>query len=753
MARPCEIVLGLLLTTAALAAAEDAPHRTATFADELRFEAGQSEDVPTGWGGGPPETLHAETEIVHGGRGAGRVERDAESTGGFSALTRAIPVDFAGTTLALEGDLRSRDVAGWCGLWMRVDGTAGALAFDNMQDRAVTGTTDWSHYRIELPLVEGAREIYFGALLSGEGVIWVDDFVLTVDGDPVGETAVIEREPTVLELDTEFDEGSGIDVIQVTELQRESLALLCRVWGFLKYHHPEVTGGGVHWDYAFFRVLPGVLDAPDAVAAREAILAWADSTIGTPPDCDPCTKLPEEVVVAPDLAWLRDREGLGEALHDYLGTVYERRHAGGPQFFVEFALNVQNPRFDNELAYASLEEIDTGFRLLALFRYWNIIQYWFPYRDVIGSDWNDVLDEMLPRFVAATTRDDYRLALHALIARVNDTHANLWSSVNVRPPGGSASVAAALRPIEGRAVVYDVSSDEVPLEAGDVIRAVDGVDVTTLVEKWSPLYSASNDASRLRDIMRSLTRGDPGTCSLRIERGGREQDVVATRVSQPDVEHYHDHAGDAFQLLADDVAYLKLSAVSRGDAVSYVERAEGTRGLVIDIRNYPAEFMVFALGRHLVQEPTPFATFTKGDPANPGAFVWTDPVVLEPEAPTYSGRIAILVDETSQSQAEYTTMAFRVAPGAIVVGSTTSGADGNASWFTLPGRERSMISGIGVFYPDGTPTQRVGIVPDVEVRPTLEGFRAGRDEVLEAALRRLLGPDVPEERVIETARY
>ena len=45
-----------------------------------------------------------------------------------------------------------------------------------------------------------------------------------------------------------------------------------------------------------------------------------------------------------------------------------------------------------------------------------------------------------------------------------------------------------------------------------------------------------------------------------------------------------------------------------------------------------------------------------------------------------------------------------------------------------------MISGIGVFYPDKRPTQRVGIIPDIEVRPTIAGIRAGRDELLEAAV-------------------
>jgi C-terminal processing protease CtpA/Prc len=153
--------------------------------------------------------------------------------------------------------------------------------------------------------------------------------------------------------------------------------------------------------------------------------------------------------------------------------------------------------------------------------------------------------------------------------------------------------------------------------------------------------------------------------------------------------------------------------------------------------------MVFALGSRLVAQPAPFVRFTAGDPANPGAFHWGPPLTMQPAAPHYGGKIVILVDEVSQSQAEYTTMAFRVAPNATVVGSTTAGADGNVSAIPLPGGLRSMISGIGVFYPDKKPTQRVGIVPDIEARPTVAGIRGGRDEVLEVALRQILGPDVP----------
>ncbi len=105
------------------------------------------------------------------------------------------------------------------------------------------------------------------------------------------------------------------------------------------------------------------------------------------------------------------------------------------------------------------------------------------------------------------------------------------------------------------------------------------------------------------------------------------------------------------------------------------------------------------------------------------------------------------MDEVSQSQAEYTTMALRTAPGAEVIGSTTAGADGNVSNFALPGGLSTMISGIGIFYPDGRPIQRLGILSDIEARPTIEGMRAGSDEVLETAIRQILGSGVADEEI------
>ena len=86
------------------------------------------------------------------------------------------------------------------------------------------------------------------------------------------------------------------------------------------------------------------------------------------------------------------------------------------------------------------------------------------------------------------------------------------------------------------------------------------------------------------------------------------------------------------------------------------------------------------------------------------------------------------------SQAEYTTMVLQANPRTMVIGSQTNGADGNVSFFQLPGEVNTAFSGMAVYYPDGTQTQRIGVCIDEIVEPTVEGIKAGRDEVLERAI-------------------
>jgi C-terminal processing protease CtpA/Prc len=725
------------LTPATAAAQEEPAARAAAFA----FES--TDGAMPGWNHTAGVSL--DSVVVHGGRYAGRLHLEVASPTAVAILSLSLPRTFTGDTIELRGWLKTEDVGGFAGLWLREDGRQGPVRFDNMQGRGLSGTTDWAPYSIRLPLDDRARTIFVGALATGGGTVWVDDVELLIDGMPPEAAPPFVPPPNPVTSDTAFDRGSGIGKVALSGTQVESLQRLGRVWGFVKYHHPRVTGGEVNWDYELFRVLPSILAAEDRATVERSLTEWL-TAMGEVGACYPCARPPADAHLVPEHAWIRDRDVVGDALGALLARIHAARPASGEQYYVGLT-EVGNPDFGQEAAYGEPVAPDAGYRLLALYRFWNIVAYWFPYRDLLEDDWAGVLTEFIPRVMAAETAAAYRLVMLQLIARVHDTHANLWSDLALRPPQGRAQLPVVTRFVEGKAVVTGYSHDTLGpasgLRIGDVIETLDGAPVDSLVRAWAPYYADSNEAARLRDVARMLTRGPERPVQVQGERAEgpfaltagrapvRELDVAAGRT--------HDLPGDAFQRLTDEVAYLKLSAVKSAEAADYVRRASGAKVLVIDIRNYPSEFMVFALGGHLVSTPTEFARFTHADPANPGAFVWTPPLSIQPVEPHFEGKVVILVDEVSQSQAEYTTMAFRAAPGAIVVGSTTAGADGNVSPIALPGGLSTMISGIGVFYPDRTPTQRVGIVPDVVVRPTIAGIRAGRDEVLEEGVTRALG--------------
>jgi C-terminal processing protease CtpA/Prc len=532
----------------------------------------------------------------------------------------------------------------------------------------------------------------------------------------------------------------------LTTSQIDNLVLLGKIWGFAKYHHPSITSGRVDWDSELLGIIPAVLKARGRAPTMITISNWL-ARLDAPIACNPCAKIPGDPYFQPRIDWIRDERILGRPLSEQLQRIYDNRRTDPSQQYVSFVPGVGNPVFTNEKEYDDKTLPDSDLRLLALYRFWNIIEYWSPYRDLIKEDWDNVLREFVPQVWASDDPDEYRLAMMALIARIDDGHANLWNALTVRPPRGLYRLPVNVRFIEGKAVVTGFTRDTLGratgLRVGDVILSIGGARVDSLVDAWAPYYAASNQSARLRDVGRSLTQGPPGRVGVTGDRGGSPFNVYPERIPIDTLDRRagitHDLPGETFQLLTKDVAYLKLSSVSGALATDYIRQAAGTKVLVIDIRNYPREFVVFALGNHLVSRETEFARFTRGEAANPGAFVWTPPVTLRPAAPLYTGSVVILVDESSQSQAEYTAMAFRSAPNALVVGSTTAGADGNVSPIMLPGGLRSLISGIGVFYPDRRPTQRVGIVPDLVVRPTIAGIRQGRDEVLEAAVSRALG--------------
>ena len=138
----------------------------------------------------------------------------------------------------------------------------------------------------------------------------------------------------------------------------------------------------------------------------------------------------------------------------------------------------------------------------------------------------------------------------------------------------------------------------------------------------------------------------------------------------------------------------------------------------------------------LMDKKRDFALFSTVVAGYPGYFKYTEPMQSGAENPNYfKGLVTLLVNEETQSTGEFMAMAMKVVPNMKVVGSTTAGADGNVTQaFQLPGGISTVFTSLGVYYPNKGQTQQLGIVPDVKVAQTLEGFRTGRDEMMEKAL-------------------
>ena len=579
-------------------------HTRQKIGEILGFELEGTGGIPIGWGGGPKGTIIPDNAVVHSGHWSVRLDRSAKPPESFSTVSGSIPLDFTGKRIELRGYLRTQNVSGFAGLWLREDGDGKMVQFDNMQSQNLAGTHEWAEYSISLPVNTEADQLFFGVLLSGDGVAWADDLQLLVDGKPISEAP--QRPSEAVDPDHEFDKGSEIRLTQLTPLQIENLVTLGRVWGFLKYHHPQITSGKRFWDHDLFRIMPSIFRAGSRSEANAVLSRWIDS-LGPIEPCTACTSLDTVgLKLKPDIDWIADRRVLGERLSRQLQAIYKSRIVN-QQYYVSLSPYVLNPSFDHELAYGSFPLPDAGLQMLALFRFWNIIEYWSPNRNLIEEDWPKVLAEFIPRVALAKDKDSYALAMMTLIARVNDTHANLWSSIDLRPPTGACRLPVTVRFIENSAVVTGYTSVTTGkasgLELGDQITALDGVPTAKLVETWTPVYADSNDASRLRDIARNLTNGSCGPARVEVRRSNRPIELTPSRLPNSEagpIESTHDLPGETFRLLSKDVAYLKLSSIKSADVSHYIDAAKGTKGLVIDIRDYPSNFVVFDLGNHLV---------------------------------------------------------------------------------------------------------------------------------------------------------
>ncbi len=697
-----------------------------------------AQDKPQYWDsfGSSDYTITLDSTVKHAGKYAMCIN-SPKGVADYKASSYTFADSYNGKKMTLSGYMKTENVSdGYAGLWIRIDPN---VAFDNMQKNGVKGTNDWKKFEITVDMdPQKTKAIVVGGLLVGKGKMWIDDLSITVDGKDMTTLTALPKKTYPADSDKSFDNTSKIDSITLNDATSEDLRMLGLIWGFVKYYHPNVAAGNFNFDNELFKLTPKILASKSKEERDLVFINWIKG-LGAFEIADKI-KISGEVKLLPDLDWI-ENSNLSKDLVASLTNV-KNANRKNEHYYIALYAGVNNPEFKNEKAYSKLTYPDAGLRLLCLYRYWNMIQYFFPYKHLIEGDWKNILQKYIPTFVGAKNELEYKLAALALIAEIHDTHANIWGTDEaLKKFRGLRYAAVELNFIENKAVVIGYYNDtlgkQTELKVGDVVTSINNIPIDDIIKNVLKYTPASNHPTQLRDIAPNLLRSNDTALAITYTREGAAKNTIVKTYTAGKVNIYSkfQKRDTCFKFINKDIAYLYLGTIKNEYIPTIMKEIENTKGLVIDLRCYPSDFVVFELGKYLTPKKTDFVKFADGNIKTPGLFTVGNQLKVYGKKTTfYKGKIVILINETTQSQAEYTTMAFRVGPNATVIGSTTAGADGNVSRFYLPGGISTMISGINVLYPNGKETQRIGIVPDMEVTPTIEGIKLGKDEVLLKAI-------------------
>jgi C-terminal processing protease CtpA/Prc len=403
-----------------------------------------------------------------------------------------------------------------------------------------------------------------------------------------------------------------------------------------------------------------------------------------------------------------------------------------------------------ENAYPEMTYPSPEYRLLAAFRIWTVINYFFPYKHLMEEEWDSVLREFIPRMEQADSAVAYHLAVAEMITHIDDSHGLMQSPV-LKEHFGPAWPPIRLQMVKDSAVITAILDEEAAKTAGvaygDIVLQIDGQDISERIAQHARYLAASTpQCLMLRAANASLTGPEHSVAVLTIrDRDNNVKEVKLTRGGGVAfLSRISWRSGEVIKLLSQDIGYADLDRLEVPMVDEMFEQFKNTKAIIFDGRGYP-KGTAWAIAPRLAAENGVKAALIQrpvvmmpdgasGEIASQSitySFVQSIPLT---EKWRYGGKTVMLIDERALSQAEHTGLFFEAANNTKFVGSHTAGANGDVTHFVVPGGVYISFTGASVSHADGRQLQRIGLVPHIEVKPTIKGIQAGRDEVLEAAV-------------------
>ena len=586
----------------------------------------------------------------------------------------------------------------------------------------------WQKFRLDIPVCHQMKEYDFEITIRGAGILWIGE--LNADCIKYASDALTSSSAKAKYQHTSRYRPFDIQDRELSSLQIENLALLGKVWGFLKYFHPNVRNGAIDWDAELFRMIPLMIDA-DALRRNELLLEWCNGlgTFRTSQDIS-------ILEINDAIEWTKEISVMGSELSQKLQEILlaERTVYHGYLYQVPYIMSIVDK---NEKSYPRMSFSDINLKLLAIFRIWNYIQYFYPYRNLLDVSWDEALKMAVPAMLEADTKEEYGKVLSAIGVYTNDSHTNsayMPKSIFKRlirmakSPSNKQFAAPFItdKYYDGKYyVTWALGESEQDLVRGDAIIAINGESVDDYVARKGCYLATSNELTIPRDLALSVSMSEDDSQTYTVIRNKDtltltpqmkpvrkfRRELYKSGIRESTMAWSDGRELRAFDTINDSVAYLHAEDMTVAD----FRKALDYNRLIVDMRNYPRKMYQSWL-KSLLPEIRPIATALYPDLLNPGIFhTMTSDMTgvgrfFDPER-----KIVILVDEQTQSAAEYTVMMMQSSPQVTVVGTTTAGADGNVVKLSLPGDYVFQVGGIGVKYPDGGQSQRCGVRIDFPV--------------------------------------
>jgi C-terminal processing protease CtpA/Prc len=573
-------------------------------------------------------------------------------------------------------------------LWFKVDGEGGSTPFfDNMNEHPIQDR-QWNEHTIQGKIKDDAKSAVFGCLFSGSGMFWVDDFRLFVKMEgqwiqiPIGdndfETDTVGATPE----EWNFTSGSSVRVTSETSKHGTKSLLVAR-------------GGKSQQITQLFREMPNV---------GETI----SSNLGAGLSC-----------VVP-LALYSNAEG----------TIPKGEASRFDQFAAEIASSVPK----------KMTAENRNLRLADVIIAWNVMQHFYPYFDVVKTDWQRALREALGSAYENETAAAFQKTLRKMIAQLHDGHGGVWKG---QETSQRYCLPVEWEWIEGQLVittVYDSTLTDV--HVGDNVTHINGTLARVAVEEEEQYVSGATPQWIRYQSVNNLISGERNEeVMLTIKSTNENTTTVPMRRSMSLMQHFQQSKtqfGGKWKKLSDRLYYINIGLISMAEIDSLMPDLQKAKGVICDLRGYPNgnhDLITHLLrGRDTSSSWMRIPKIIYPDHEKNAAYVnqgWN----LEPKAPHLQTKIAFLTDGRAISYAESYMSFIENYKLAAIVGGPTAGTNGNVNPLTLPGGYTVTWTGMKVVKHDGSTHHGVGIKPTVPVSRTIAGVRAGKDEVLEKAIQ------------------